>query len=263
MNLLRVSIGLTTALGVTVPQSAGAQEAFEWSERLQPGRTIEVKGVNGDVFARLADGDEVRVRARVEEGRRGRAEDVRFEVVEHGNGVTICAVYPSRDEREPNECRPGSRGRMNTRDNDTEVHFTVWVPAGVQFSGRTVNGDVDVESLQSDVEAYTVNGGIEIGTTGYAQANTVNGSIHAAVGRGDWTGALEFETVNGGITVELPDGVGAEVTASTVNGGIDTDFPLTVSGRFSSRRLVGTIGDGGRHLRLETVNGTIRIRKRR
>jgi DUF4097 and DUF4098 domain-containing protein YvlB len=83
------------------------------------------------------------------------------------------------------------------------------------------------------------------------------------MGRSDWAGALEFETVNGSITVVLPDGVGAEVVASTVNGGIDTDFPLTVRGRFSARRLTGTIGEGGRRLRLETVNGAIRIRRGR
>jgi hypothetical protein len=34
-----------------------------------------------------------------------------------------------------------------------------------------------------------------------------------------------------------------------------------VRGRFSARRFSGTIGSGGRHLRLETVNGSIRLRR--
>ena len=29
---------------------------------------------------------------------------------------------------------------MNVRDNDVTVTFTVHVPAGVRFAGRTVNG---------------------------------------------------------------------------------------------------------------------------
>ena len=49
--------------------------------------------------------------------------------------------------------------------------------------------------------------------------------------------------------------------AETVNGEIETDFPLTVSGRVSKRRLSGTIGGGGRALEMETVNGSIHLRK--
>jgi DUF4097 and DUF4098 domain-containing protein YvlB len=70
---------------------------------------------------------------------------------------------------------------------------------------------------------------------------------------------MEFSTVNGGITVQVPDGFSARVDASTVNGSIETDFPITVQGRFGSRRLQGTIGNGGRDLELETVNGSIRL----
>jgi hypothetical protein len=250
---------------ILAPGTASAQRAedFEWSGRVESGQVIEVKGVIGDVRAMASGGSQVEVTAELREHRRGYAEDIEFDVIEHDGGVTICAVYPTpRDARRPNECRPDDGGRMNTRDNDVEVYFTVHVPAGVGFSGRTVNGKVNVESLSGDVEAHTINGDVEVSTSGYAQATTVNGSIWAAVGRADWTGSLEFETVNGSITVELPEGAGAEVTARTVNGAIETDFPLTVRGRFSSRRLSGTIGDGGRRLWLETVNGSIRLRNR-
>ncbi len=104
-----------------------------------------------------------------------------------------------------------------------------------------------------------MNGDIEIATSGYAEATTVNGSIDAAIGRADWDGMLEFETVNGSITVELPDGIGADVTAQTINGAIETDFPLTVQGRFSHRRLSGSIGGGGDRISLVTVNGSVSL----
>ena len=81
------------------------------------------------------------------------------------------------------------------------------------------------------------------------------------MGRSDWDDDLTFETVNGRITVELPDNTNADVRAETLNGGISSDFPMTVSGRFGSRRLNGTIGNGGRDLRLKTVNGAIRLRR--
>jgi hypothetical protein len=234
---------------------------FEWTGRLAAGKAIEIKGVNGDVRAETTGGSEVEVRATKREGRRGDADAVTFAIVEHADGVTICAMYPDEWGEEPNECGPGRRGHMSTHDNDTQVDFVVRVPAGVDFVGRTVNGDVETESLGGNVYARTVNGGIDVAAAGYVEASTVNGSIRASMGRGDWDGDLEFHTVNGSITLELPDGLGAEVRAKTVNGALETDFPLTVQGRWGPRSLTGTIGDGGRRLDLETVNGSIRLRR--
>ena len=255
------SVTLLTLLAIPVCDLV-AQD-FEWKGSIRQGDHVEVVGVLGDVTAVASNGNEVEVTAIIREHRRGNAEDIDIEVIEHGGGVTICAMYPTprRADRD-NECRPDGRTRNNTNDIDVSVHFTVHVPSGVDFVGRTVNGDVQVESLSGDVEAHSVNGDVDVSTSGLAQASTVNGSIRAQVGRADWDGSLEFETVNGNITVELPDGVGADVTAATVNGGIETDFPLTVRGRFSSKRISGIIGEGGRRLWLETVNGSIRILRR-
>jgi DUF4097 and DUF4098 domain-containing protein YvlB len=53
------------------------------------------------------------------------------------------------------------------------------------------------------------------------------------------------------------------VRARTTNGDIETEFPLVVQGRWGPRRLSGKLGNGGRTLALETVNGTIAIHKAR
>ncbi|NNG17091.1 MAG: DUF4097 family beta strand repeat protein, partial [Gemmatimonadales bacterium] len=97
---------------------------------------------------------------------------------------------------------------------------------------------------------------------GHTEATTVNGGIRASMGSADWSGTVDFHTVNGNIDLTLPSNLSAEVRAGTVNGDISTDFPLTVRGRFGPRRISGTIGDGGRRLDLETVNGNISLRKR-
>jgi hypothetical protein len=235
-----------------------AAEDFQWRGRVAPGKTVEIKGVNGAIDASAANGDEVEVTA-TKKGRRSDPGSVRIEVVEHGEGVTICAVYPDVEGRR-NECRAGDGGHMSTRDNDVDVHFTVRVPRGVAFAPRTVNGDVAAEGLDGDVNVSTVNGSIQVSTTGRAEAQTVNGSIRASAGRADWNGDAEFKTVNGSITVTLPSSTSADVHAETVNGEIETDFALTVSGRVSRRRLSGTIGGGGRSLQMETVNGSIHLK---
>jgi len=192
--------------------------------------------VNGDVRG-VAGSGEVDVTA-VKHARRSDPDDVKIEVVQHEDGVTICAVYPS-DGRRENTCDAGEGGHMNVRDNDVTVDFTVRVPAGVRFLGNTVNGDVEAALGSSDVEANTVNGSIRISTDGYAEAQTVNGEIVASLGRATWSEALEFRTVNGGITLGLPAGLSTEVRASTVNGDIQTDFPLMVTGRLGPRSLRG------------------------
>jgi len=180
--------------------------------------------------------------------------------------VTICAVYPTPTRRgrnnEPNRCGAGDDGHMSVNDNDVEVEFEVQVPAGVVFVGRNVNGAVRATDMQSDVRAYTVNGGVTVQATGIVQAKTVNGSIRASMGGGSLDEDITFETVNGGITLEIDGELNAEVSAGTLNGGISTDYPLTVRGRFGPRNVRGVIGRGGRTLALNTVNGSIEIRRR-
>jgi hypothetical protein len=234
---------------------------FVWHAALRPGSTLEVKGVNGDVRATIAAGAEAEVTAR-RSARRDDPQGVRLEVVEHAGGVTICAVYPSKAPARPNECRPGSEGRMNVQNNDVTVHFVVRVPPGVRFAGRTVNGEVDAQGLQGPVALATVNGSAGFSTSSYGEASTVNGSIRGAMGTAGWYSGLTFKTVNGTITLDLPSDLSANVRAATVNGEISTDFPLAVSGRISRRQVQGTIGSGGRQLDLETVNGSVRLRRR-
>ena len=254
----RVTIGLLIAAAT----SAAAQGSdFHWTGKLAAGQRLEIKGVNGDVRATAATGDQVEVTAR-KHARRSDPDEVKIEVVPFAGGVTICAVYPTgRRAREENSCEPGDSWHSNTDDNDVQVDFTVAVPQGVEFDGQTVNGEAEAEGLAANVSLGTVNGGIRLSTTGYAEARTVNGSIVASMGRADWTGPMEFTTVNGGITLSFPATLSTEVRAETMNGDIDSDFPLTVSGRFGPRRVRATIGAGGRTLELKTVNGSIKLRK--
>ncbi len=254
-----MSAALASAL---VTGLANAQE-FSWKGRLAQGKTIEIRGVNGDVNAVIGTGPDVEVTAQ-KRARRSDPDEVEVKVIEHAGGVTICTIYPpsrrsSRRNRE-NSCGPGE-SHNNTDNNDVHVHFTVRVPAGVAFDGNTVNGDVIVEALKSDAHAETVNGSIELSTTGYAEAQTVNGSIRASMRSTSWPERLDFSTVNGGITLDLPANAAADVDAETVNGSLQTDFPLTINGRFNPRRLSGQIGGGGSRLSLETVNGDIKLRK--
>lgn len=242
------------------PTSVQAQD-FQWRGSVAQGRAIEIKGINGDIRAEPAGGNEVEVVA-VKRAQRDNPDSVRIEVVPHAGGVTVCAVYPSRDGQRPNECAPGEAGRMNVQNNDVSVRFTVRVPAGVTLIGKTVNGEVEASRLHGDVVLKTVNGSATFSTSGGARASTVNGSIRGEMGRADWSDTLEMHTVNGSITLTLPSTLSTDVKAATVNGDINVgDFPVTITGRVSRRRLEGTIGGGGRLLSLESVNGSITLKR--
>jgi hypothetical protein len=240
--------------------SAEKQDNFNWQGKIAAGKSLEIKGINGGIHAEPATNGTVEVKA-VKQGSKNDPAQVQIEVVEHDGGVTVCAVYPSKDAAHPNECKPGEGGRLGANNNDVKVEFTVRVPSGVNFIGRTVNGGIGTKSLSANVEAYSVNGGIDIAGGGTAQAKTVNGGITANFGSTSWSKSLKFETVNGSLTIFLPAAVNAEVEAQTVNGSINTDFPLTVQGKFGPKKIQGTIGQGGPRLELATVNGSVTLHK--
>lgn len=247
------------AMMVLVSSPAAAQD-FKWHGAIAKGKTLEIRGVSGDIRATRASGSEAEVTAE-KSARKSDPDDVEIKVIEHEDGVTICAIYPSRRGR-TNSCERG-HSNQNTDNNDVEVRWTVKVPAGVEFEGVTVNGDVVAENLPADAEVSTVNGDIEVTAAGSVEATTVNGSIEATMGSSSWTGDLEFSTVNGGIRVTMPAGVDADVKATTVNGSVDSDFEITMQGKMRRGAIQGRIGKGGSELEMTTVNGSIELRRSR
>jgi hypothetical protein len=230
---------------------------FSWHQKLAPEQFIEIRGVSGDIRAEGYDGAEVQVTAE----KSGRdAEQVRIEVVPSSDGVTICAVYPSRDRDGENRCEAGG-GHMNTRDTHARVGFTVKVPKNIRFIGATVNGAVAADGLGRWARVSTVNGSVHVSTAAWAEASSVNGSIFARFGKADWPGTLHLSTVNGRIEVQIAGDLNTDIETSTVNGSIDSDFPMTVSGRMRRGSIHGTIGSGGRELRMSTVNGDMELHK--
>ena len=231
-------------------------DTFRWSGEIDRGDEVRILGVSGDIRAVASDGDEVVVRAE-KRARNGDVSDVRIEVVEHADGVTLCAVYPGTREGRHACDREGSR-RSERGRSQVSVDFEVQVPSGVRFAGRTVNGDVDAIDLDGDVEVNTVNGDVNVEALGITNAQTVNGSIDARVD-GRLLGSVEFSTVNGSIELDLPDDIDADVDASWVNGSFASELPVQVQGRVS-RRAQGVLGAGGPQIRLKTVNGSIQVR---
>ena len=251
------AVAALAAIWAAAPTAPAVAQDFEWEGTLDRGDVVTVRGVNGSVSARAASGNQLRITATKEADGDDPA-TVRIEVIEDARGVIACAVYPSRQGREPNRCGRDDDYRMRVNDNDVKVHFIVEVPEGLELDARTVNGHIEARGIRGGMEARTVNGAIEVEAGGPVSAETVNGSISALMDRRPSEG-LRFKTVNGAIELTLPNGTAADLELRTVNGSIDTEFPLTIRGRWGPKSAAGEIGGGGPEIELPTVNGSIAL----
>jgi hypothetical protein len=253
-------VGPVSAWAQSEKRNVFAPDDFHWRGNLKAGQLLEVINRNGEIEASSATGNE----ARVENTRRGNGDDAELfiEVVEYPDGVTVCAVQ-ARDKT-PGRCHRGgvsSESFEGWHAHRAKINFGVQVPRGVRFHAMTTNGNVLCRDLNSVVEASTTNGNVEVSTSEWGSARTTNGGVRVSIGNAKWDGELEVKTTNGSVDVTLPATAEFKVNAATTNGKIHTDFPITVQGSLSSKDLSGTVGAGGRELRVVTTNGTIKLMK--
>lgn len=255
---------------------------------------ISVRAADGDVA-------EIRgVKRESRWSRSSRGDDlVEFRMSRDGQDVVICAV-PDEAWCDLDGMNSNRRRRGRGDDSDYEsAHFTVLLPRGVKLLVSSGNGDVDVTNAGADVQASSGNGEVRVATVngsvqassgngevsvdgargpvsassgnGRVSVSTTHGPVTARSGNGDIDvrmGALTnnedmtFSTGNGRITITVPATFAGEIDANQPHGEIRSDFPITITGgRIGTGYLRGTIGSGGRRIRMSTGNGRIEIRR--
>jgi len=255
---LTLLVVLALALVASALRADDQGRTFHWSGKLPADQIVEIKNVNGTIDADGNGGEQVDVTA---EKSGPHADEVRIEVASSDKGVIICAIYPSGFLGGGSGPCSSSWHANNVHGNETKVHFTVHLPKNLRFSAQDINGDVNAKGLGRFVHGESVNGSVRISTSAWAEAETVNGSIEARMGNADWTGRLAFKSVNGSVELELPDDLSADINFKSLNGGIRSDFPLTIGGGFVGHSAKGRIGNGGRELTIDTVNGSVTVKK--
>ena len=171
MKVLMSAVAL--CLAIVSPASAQDlgrnQDTWTWDGRVESGKWFRLSSVNGPVTIEPSPDNMVHVRAE-KDVRDGEITDVAFQVIQSGGDVRICALWRG------NYCdEEGHHSRRNDDDDDRDrrgrrnnvkVNFTVRVPAGVRVSAGTVNGEMRIRNLTSDVRANTVNGRVEVSNVG-------------------------------------------------------------------------------------------------
>jgi len=251
-----------TALA-TLLLAAGPLAAQEtrFTPSMSPGSRLELENINGAIVITQGSGRtaEVVVTKRVIKGDGSYVKAI----MEEADGlVRICTIYTNKDPNRKS-CK-GENTNTSRRGEDydqVEMRYEVRVPAGVIVDAENVNGSITATDLDQAASLESVNGAIIFSGSTARQLETVNGGIKARFGKADWDGTLEVSAVNGGIDLVFPATLNAEVRGETVNGGISSDFPITIDGKWGPKSFTGTIGQGGRRLTVETVNGGITLKK--
>ncbi len=229
---------------------AFATVPFLYDGTMHRGGTLEIRDVNGNV--RVHTGDRFSVRA-TKHGDRDDPAQVAIRVENGPDRTVVCVRYPP-------DAKTGCDVHQEIHDNDVEVDFDVTVPHGVVLDAHSVNGWVDAQNDGPIPDIGTVNGYVKAEGTDVGRVQTVNGRIDVRV-LGSGRGQLDAKTINGEITVALPDNAGAQITAKTLNGDIRVGLPVSRPQYGPGASVKGTIGDGARTLRLESLNGSIVLRR--
>jgi len=149
---------------------------------------------------------------------------------------------------------------------------------------QSVNGAIEVTKASGRIQAEAVNGAVTIrDSSGELEASTVNGKLLVTGGSFDRAalesvaGGIRFEaslgaratfsaeTVSAAVDLLLPAGFGAEFSVSTFSGAITNELGPAAekSSQWTPQKeLSFTTGSGGARITVETLSGSVNIRKR-
>ena len=231
---------------------ASVTEEETFSYTLDKGGRFSISNVNGSITVTGGKGDKVEIVAIKKADNQDDLDEIEIEISHSSSEIVV--------ETELGE----SNSWFSHGNNSGQVTYDVIVPASSMLdSVETVNGDVNISGVSGKVVAESVNGDLEISDLeGDVALSTVNGGVDADFTKCDGDQSIKAETVNGRVTITLPEDADVQVSADTLNGGINgRDFGLETDEGFVGSDLNGKIGDGSARLNVDTVNGSIKIRK--
>jgi hypothetical protein len=252
-------LGFVVLLGAAVSGRAQGDDEgqlikeFSATYPLAPDGRVRLKNINGRARVTSWERDEVKIEATKRAHTQRRLDEVNIDVQAAPDSVQIKTVYPTTT----------LNFERGSRDNPASVDYVLTVPRGARLeSVELVNGPLEVEGLAGEIKAALVNGQLTArNLTGDARLTTVNGRLEAEFDRLT-TGTVSLTSVNGEVVVSLPADADATLRASTVHGRIENDLGLPVRrGRFVGQSLAGQLGAGTGRVKLDNVNGAIRIHR--
>ena len=154
-------------------------------------------------------------------------------------------------------------GRLELRTGDGSIRAS---DVGGELVLDTGDGSVTVDGARGRLDVDTGDGGVNVtGRLTSVKLHTGDGSIvYRAEPGSEMSENWDITTGDGGVTLYLPSGFGADIDAHTGDGSIRNDLDVvggseTEEGE-SRRTLRGRLSGGGKQIRVRTGDGTIRLR---
>jgi hypothetical protein len=169
---------------------------------------------------------------------------------------------------------------ISTGSWNRTANLEILVPTRTNLQLKTVNGGpINVEGVDGDLEVSNDNGPVSLtDVAGSVVAHSLNGTVTASLRRVTPQKAMSFTSLNGKVDVTLPGDTKANLKVRSDNGDVWTDFDVTLrnnapptvtdnrtrGGRYRievDRNILGSINGGGPDFLIQTMNGSIYIRK--
>lgn len=255
-----------------VQEQETIQKSFSMSSA--PHKSLEIDNVWGSIEVVGTSSDQVQLtvnkstRAESKDNLEQARKEVTLDISEQPGSLKLYVNGPFRCH-----CDDGC-GRREFEGYIVKMDFKLQVPRDIDVKVKTVNeGRVVVLDINGNFLVRNVNGDVEMSNiAGSGTARTVNGPVKVSF-RQNPRGASDFQTINGNVELRFAQSLAADFRFKTFNGGIYSDFPVTAlpvraaqeerHGEkfvFRADRYTGVrIGSGGPEIKVENLNGDIRI----
>jgi hypothetical protein len=204
-------------------------------------------------------------------------QEVKLEAMRDDTSVKLYVDGPFRCH---NSRDNGDGCCCNWREREgyvVKMDFHIQVPNHIRLALKTVNsGNIKVQGVSGDFSIRNVNGRIDVqDAAGSGKAKTVNGGVKVSF-RDNPKANSEFSTINGPVELYFAQPLAADFAFKTFNGEVYSDYELSQvpakqpeqerrNGRFvfrSDRFTNGRVGAGGPQIKIDTLNGDIRVLQR-
>lgn len=235
-----------------LPASAKVQDEINQVYDFDAKGTIELSNINGDVTITACDCNQVTLRAEISASTQALRDRISVEIDASTSRLSVKTEYQKAQDKGYNQ-------------GHSRVDYTLMVPNQVNLDEiELVNGNLTIKGVSGTLDADLVNGNLSSdGSAADIKVDSVNGNVDIELNRFDSTKRIDLESVNGTITLRLPNLDDVNLDASTVNGSLSNDFGVAVKKhKWVGASMAASNGSGAVKVELENVNGAIRVLQR-
>ena len=173
--------------------------------------------------------------------------DIGFSVLKDGNNLLV-------------------KNLKNSQDDDTVIYLPATQNISVKSTGLN---NIEISGFTGEIEANSdITGEITItDVSGPVTANTNTGTISVIFNKVNQSSPITIKTATGAVDVTLPANTPADLSMDSTMGDIYTNFDLSLPDKnglkvISSKKITGSINNGGVKIQLNSATGNIYLRKK-